>query len=231
MTERGHSYHGLWINFEAGEGAGKGIQQGLLVDYLKNRGFVVQSGREPGTIEAGERIRRLLLDPDIPKLNPKTEMLLFIGAGIEFFEQLVKPSLEKGEIYITDRWRYSTMAYQGYGLGVDLNVIDTLTKFSCSGSYPDITFLLDIDPELGLSKITGNEFAGGKKDKIESRDSEYHRTVNQRFREIAGQNPDRFVVIPYIEGNPDEIQAQIRRHVEEFMEEYSLEGKLARVKL
>src|SRR3972149_3077511 len=113
MTERGHSYHGLWINFEAGEGAGKSIQQKLLADYLENRGFIVQWGREVGTTSVGEDLRRLLMDPSSPELNPKTETLLYMAGGIELFEQLIKPSLIRKEIYITDRWRYSTTAYQG----------------------------------------------------------------------------------------------------------------------
>ena len=231
MGKRGHSYTGVWINFEAGDGAGKGFQQKLLVDYLKARGFIVQAGREPGTTPAGERIRALLQDPAMPKLNPKTEMLLFVGTGVEFFEQLVKPTLERGEVFVTDRWRYSTMAYQGYGLGIDLNVIEALIKFSCSGAYPDLTFLIDINTELGLSKVIGNEFAGSKLDKIESRDTDYHKRVNQGYREIARQNPDRFRVIPYIDGKPDEMHLQIRKYVDGFIAGHNLEDKLARVKL
>jgi len=228
MTKRGHSYPGLWINFESGEGAGKGTQQRLLGEYLKSRGFDVELGREPGTTPAGEEIRRILQDPSLPELNPRTEMLLYVAAGIEFFEHVVGPILERGGVSITDRWRFSTEAYQGYGLGLDLNIINSLTRFSCSGSYPDITFLLDIDAELGLNKITGNEFSGSKLDKIESRALEYHRKVNKGYREIARQNPDIFRVIPYIDGNPDEMQAQIRRYADEFIAQHNLEATLAR---
>lgn len=229
--KRGHLYPGLWINFEAGEGAGKGTQQKLLVEHLKSRRFDVDSGREPGTTIAGEEIRRLLQDPDKPKLNPRTELLLYVGAGIEFFEQLVKPVIERGGIYVTDRWRYSTMAYQGYGLGLNLGMISILTEFSCDGAYPDMTFLLDIDPQSGLSKITGNEFSGSKMDKIESRGSDYHGRVNQGYREIAKRNPDRFWVIPYLDGKPEEMHLQVRKHVEDFIAEHGLESILARVKI
>ena len=230
MTKRGHAYPGLWINFEAGEGAGKGTQQKMLVKYLRDRRFVVNFGREPGTTLAGEQIRKLLQDPSLPNLNPKTEMLLYVAAGIEFFEQLAKPTLKRGGIFVTDRWRDSTRAYQGYGLGIDLRVIDILTVFSCDGAYPDITFLLDIDPGEGLSKITGYEFSGKrKKDKIEEREADYHARVNSGFREIARQNPDRFRVIPYMEGNPNKMQQQIRKYVDGFLVEYDLENMLARV--
>ena len=229
MSKRGHKYPGLWINFEAGEGAGKTTHQRFLANYLMNRDFDVQWGREPGTTLAGEKIRDILLDPNLPKLNPGTEMLLYVGAGIEFFEQILKPTLERGGIYLTDRWRDSTKAYQGYGLGIELNVIDTLTKFSCGGAYPDITFLIDIDAELGLSKISGNEFAGSKIDKIEVRNLDYHKRVNQGYKEIVRQNPDRFKVIPYIDGNPDKMQEQIREYTDEFISKHGLESKLARI--
>lgn len=228
MTKRGHDYSGLWISFESGEGAGKGTQQKLLAHYLKERGFVVEVGREPGTTQVGEEIRRVLQDPALPELNPRTEMLLYVAAGIEFFEKKVKPVLEEGRIFIADRWRDSTKAYQGYGLGIDLDVIDVLTQFSCLGAYPDITFLLDIDAETGLAKITGHEFKGAKTDKIESRDIGYHARVNQGYRELAIQNPDRFSVISYIGGNPHKMQEQIRRHTDRFMREYHLEDVLAK---
>lgn len=228
MSKRGHNYLGLWINFEAGEGAGKSTQIGLLADYLKDKRFLVNVGREPGTTLAGEQIRKTLQDPNLPTLNPRTEMLLYVAAGIEFFEQTLKPSLTAGEIFITDRWRYSTKAYQGYGLGINLDLIDSLTRFSCDGDYPDLTFLLDINAKLGLSKISGHEF-GSKKDKIESRSIDYHKRVNQGYSEIAQQNQDRFKIIPYVNGNPNIMQDQIRKNVEEFISEYDLEKILARV--
>lgn len=231
MTKRGHNYPGLWINFEACEGAGKGTQQRLLVEKLKNRGMAVESGREPGSTWIGGQLRRFLQDPSLPELNPKTEMLLYMAAGIEFFEEMVKPSLKKGEIFISDRWRYSTMAYQGYGLGIDLNIINILTNFSCSASYPDITFLLDVDPIEGLSKISGYEFSGRERDKIELREIDYHNRVNRGFKEIAKQNPERIKIIPYINGKPNEMHEQIVEYVDGFLVEHDLESKLERVKL
>ena len=225
---RGHKYPGLWINFESGEGAGKTTQIPLLINDLKCQGFVVKSGREPGTTPAGEQIRRVLQDPSMPNLNPKTEMLLYVAAGVEFFEYCVKPVLKEGGIYVSDRWRDTTRAYQGYGLGIDLKIIDILTRFSCEGACPDITHLIDIDAELGLSKITGNEFAGGKKDKIESRNLDFHRRVNQGYREIARQNPERFKIISYLDGQPEAMHEQIKEYTREFIHEHNLENVLAR---
>ncbi len=226
--KRGHDFPGLWISFEAGEGAGKGTQQEMLFYYLQGIGYVVERGREPGTTPAGEEFRKFLQDPSRPELNPKTETLFYVGAGVEFFEGEVRPALKKGKTHITDRWRDSTRAYQGYGLGIDLNVIDILTKFSCSGAVPDITYLIDIDAKTGLAKAAGHEFEGAEKDKIEARDLGYHKKVNQGYRELAARDPDRFKIIPYIEGNPEEMHNQIRKHVNEFIEKYGLESTLAR---
>jgi len=225
--KRGHDYKGLWINFEASDGGGKSTQQKLLTDYLKNNGFYVESGREPGTTPSGEKIRKIIQDPDLPPIDPKTEMLLFVAAGIEFFENKVKPVLKEGGIYLSDRWRYSTKAYQGYGLGIDLNIINNLIDFSCSGTYPDITFLLDVNPEIGLEKLTGEEYSG-RPDRIESRNKEYHERVNEGYRKIAREEPERFKIIPYIENDPKTMQNLIRKHTDSFIEKYCLEEILKR---
>jgi dTMP kinase len=229
MERRRHPYQGLWISFESGEGAGKGTQIELLRDFLTEKGYTVIIGREPGHTESGEAIRNVLQNPDMPKLDEKTEMLLYVAAGIPFYEQAVKPALEKGDIFLADRWRDSTKAYQGYGLGISLEVIDILTKFSCGGSYPDLTFLLDVQPQIGLAHIKGNEFGSHTMDKIESRPLEYHERVNEGFRLIAQENLDRFRVIPYQEGNIDGMQTQIRNEVERYIREHSLADRLSKI--
>ncbi len=223
MAKRGHPYKGLWITFEAGEGAGKGTQIKLLAEHLSDQEYRVTTGREPGHTLAGEEIRKILQHPEMPKLNSKTEMLLYVAAGIEFFEQSVKPILERGEIFLADRWRDSTKAYQGHGLGINLSVIDILTRFSCDEAYPDLTFLLDIDAELGLRKLTGNEFHGHEKDKIEQRSLEYHERVNKGYRKIAAQNSQRFRVISYQEGEIDRTQQQIREEVDKYIKQHKLQ--------
>ena len=225
---RGHSFPGLWINFESGEGAGKDTQINLLVEDLRAAGYLVETGREPGTTPAGEQIRKVLQDPNLPPLNSKTEMLLYVAAGIEFFEHCVKPVLKDGKIYISNRWRWSTDVYQGRGLGVDSNLIKSLTRFSCNGAYPDITYLLDIEAEKGLSKVTGNEFENYKHDKIEARGIAYHKKVNEGYREIARENPERFKVIPYFEGQPEAMREQIKSHFYDFIRRHRLEETLVR---
>lgn len=228
VEKRGHPYTGLWISFEAGEGAGKGTQLNKLKEYLESQGYATVTGREPGHTEAGEAIRNVLQNPDLPRLDMRTETLLFIAAGIPFFELAVKPTLEKGGTFLADRWRDSTKAYQGYGGGIDLDTIDTLTRFSCAGAYPDLTFLLDVPAKIGLSHITGNEFGIHTADKIESRPLDYHEKVNEGYRQIAAANPQRFRVIPYVEGDIDGMQQQIRNYVEEYVDRHQLRDKLLR---
>ena len=186
------------------------------------------SGREPGETLAGEEIRKLLQHPEMPKLNSRTEMLLYIAAGIEFFEQTIRPCLIEGEIFISDRWRDSTEAYQGFGLGIDREIIQRLTNFSCDGAYPDLTFLIDVDPKIGLENVSGNEFTGHKRDKIESRDLEYHERVNEGFRKIAKENPKRFRVIPYRKDDVSSMHEQIREYTKSYIESQDLGKNLLR---
>ena len=226
--KRGHPYPGLWINFEAGEGAGKGTHIKLLEKYLDENCFYVETGREPGGTAIGEQYRIILQNPDMPPLNPKTEILTYVAAGIELFDKAIRPVLEKRGIFLTERWRYSTEAYQGHGLGIDLEVIKILTEFSCDGCYPDLTTLLDIDAKIGLRRVTGHEFGNHRTDKIEARDLLYHERVNAGFREIARENADSFFVVPYVEGDIEGMQNQIRQTVNNLIEQHQLRNKLLR---
>ena len=112
-------------------------------------------------------------------------------------------------------------------LGIDLKIINELTRFSCEGAYPDITYLLDIDEKIGLAKASKKEF-GDKPDKIEERGPEYHRRVNEGYREMARENPNRFKIIHYYEGQPEAMHEQIREHTKVFIREHQLEDVLAR---
>ena len=227
--KRGHIFPGFWLNFESGEGSGKGTHINLLRDYLKNKKFFVEIGREPGETKVGEIFRNILQNPKFPELDFKTEMLIYVASGIELFTQKIKPVLSDGGIFVTDRWRYSTLAYQGYGLGIDLDLIERLIKFSCDNCYPDITFLIDIDPKIGLLKASQKkEFSS--EDKIEARTLEYHKKVNKGYMIIAKDNPSQFRVIPYINDGIDAMQNQIREEVYKFILNHNLEDKLKRIK-
>jgi len=215
-------HQGLFITFEGGEGSGKGAHTKLLHEYLKSK-YDVISGREPGTTKIGEEIRKILQDPNKPELHPRLELLLYEAARVNFIEEIVLPAIKQGKIFISDRFYDSTTAYQG-ALGLDRNIIKILNKFASFGLNPDLSFLIDINAELGLGVLEGYEFRE-KLDKIERRTLEYHKKVNQIYRQTAQQN-SRFRIIPYRYKKLDEMQKEIREYVDEFITENNLECKL-----
>lgn len=203
---------GRYIVLEGGEGCGKSAQSQLLYDYLTKKKVDCILTREPGGTTVGEEIRSILLHPDLKK-HLDTSLFLFEAARKQIFEDLIIPSLERGATVITDRSGYSTLAYQGYGQGVDLDLIRKLNEVATRGIKPDLMFILDIDPTIGLEKLTTKEFR--KKDFMESQGPKFHARVNAGFLEIARDNPNISVVIPYREGDIKGMQKEIRKYVEE----------------
>lgn len=203
---------GKYLVFEGGEGCGKSTQAQILHDYLTKRKIDCILTREPGGTPLGEEIRTILLHPDLKKY-PKTNLFLFEAARIQIFEEVIIPSLEKGTTIITDRSGYSTLAYQGHGQGVDLDLIRKLNEIATRGIKPDLMFILDIDPIKGLERLTTTEF--GKRDAMESEGLAFHTRVNQGFLRIAKENPDIAIVIPYREGDITSMQEEIRRYVKD----------------
>jgi dTMP kinase len=228
MSSRGHSLRGLFVSFEGGEGCGKDTHHGLLAEHLKFLGYDVVCGREPGTTEFGERMRKIVMDPNIPHVNSRTELLLYTAARSELVTQIVEPTLKRGGIVLLNRFKDSSKAYQGYGGETPLDVVDTINNFAIHGINPDLTFLLDITAEEGLKRLSGHEFKGAQRDKIEARGPEYHQIVNAGYRAMAAQEPDRFRVITYIYEGIDQMQSEIRRHVDAYIREHGLDSTLAR---
>ena len=199
---------GFFITFEGGEGCGKTTQSRMLVDKLKQKYDVVYA-REPGATRLGEELRRLAL-AERDSRSPETDLLLFETARRHFTETLIIPSLKAGKVFISDRFRDSTIAYQGYASGIDLETIDYFNRFASCGINPDLTFIIDIDAKKGLEKAISQDTRDGH-DNMASRALEFHEKVNQGYREIAKQNPDRCVVIPYKYGGVMSMHGQIYR--------------------
>ena len=164
-------------------------------------------------------------DPKYGELEQATELLLFCAARSEYVGKVVIPALEEGKVFISDRFRDSTVAYQGYGLGTDLRYIDILNNRVCKNIKPDLTFLVDLDPEVGLNKVVGGEFNEGE-DKIEGREVEFHERVNEGYRKIAVAEPERFRVISYREGDVEGMQEEMRVEVVRFISDNELEDDL-----
>jgi dTMP kinase len=179
---------GYFVTFEGPEGAGKSTQVTRLAEKLAEHGFEVLSTREPGGTMVGEMIRRILLDG--PDLSGWTEALLFTAARAQLVQDVIRPQLEAGLVVLCDRYRDSTLAYQGYGRGVDLATLIRLQEEATGGLLPALTFLLDLPVEEGLSRIPK-----GALDRLDREAEGFHRRVREGYLDMARQDPGRWVIV------------------------------------
>lgn len=179
---------GLFITFEGGDGCGKTTQIKLLDEYLRNKGYETLLTREPGAKGLGEKIREILLNYD-GDVSPRCESFLFLADRAQNIDCIVKPALEKGVIVICDRHTDSSVAYQGYGRGLDIDRINMLNNLATSGLKPDLTIVLDVDVETSQARV------GSQKDRMESAGIEFFKRVRQGYLEIAKKEPERVKVV------------------------------------
>jgi dTMP kinase len=179
---------GRLIAFEGVEGSGKSTQLELLRRVLEGRGREVVVTREPGGTPAGERVRSVLLDPEV-ELHPRAEALLFAAARAELVEAVIRPALERGAVVLCDRYLDSSLAYQGAARGLGQGPVEEVNRFATGGLLPDLVVLLDLDPASGLRR------RAGQLDRIEAQDLGFHQRVRQAFRDLAAADPDRFAVV------------------------------------
>ena len=182
---------GRFITLEGGEGAGKSSQIQVVKDYLEARGIDVVVTREPGGTPGGQEIRNLLVSGDKDKWSPLSETLLILADRAAHLERVIRPALADGKYVVCDRFFDSTRAYQGIAGGLGLEVIHNLQQPVLGTTLPDVTLLLDIDPEKGLSRA---QERGGDL-RFESKTLAYHQTLRQAFLDFAKQEPERMVVI------------------------------------
>ncbi len=201
---------GKFITFEGSEGCGKSTQSRLLYQYLKRIGHDVIYLREPGSTRVGEKIRKILLDAKNDSMAPVAEMLLYMAARGQVVKETIGPALRQGKIVICDRFLDSTLAYQGYGLGMDINMIRAVGKFITQGVNPDLTILLDLAPHKGF------KYHDLRKDRIEQRSTGYHARVRKGYLKLAKLEARRFRVIQGLDSKA-QIQEKIREQVCRFL--------------
>lgn len=199
---------GLFITFEGIEGSGKSTQVQLLTQYLNNHHLPYICTREPGGTPIAEAIRRILLDPLCAEMLPETELLLYNASRAQHTGELILPALQAGKIVISDRYYDSTYAYQGAARSLDYAVIDSLTSFATFNTEPDLTILLDLPAEVGLSRIDNRDL-----DRLELEDLSFHRKVREQFLFIAKKHPSRYVVID-AQKAPEEINRVIINRIQ-----------------
>jgi len=189
---------GKLITFEGGEGAGKSTHAKRLAKFLEGRGLDVTRTREPGGSEGAEEIRRLLVEGAPGRWTPLTETFLYAAARADHVARLVEPALAAGRWVISDRFTDSTLAYQGYGHGLDAATIETVNALAAGGLMPDLTVLLDLPVDEGLARAGKRADDGplaGREDRYERMDRAFHQRLRDGFRAIAAADTARCVVI------------------------------------
>jgi len=200
---------GKFITFEGSEGCGKSTQSRMRLDHLKRKGFKAVYLREPGGVKISERIRELLLNPE-SKISPQAETLLYMAARAQVVEDLISPALSKGKIVVCDRFLDSTIAYQGYGLGMDIRLIMAVGKFATLGISPDLTVFLDLPVKKGLKHRLLT------KDRIEQRSLVYHQRVRNGYLALARKEPKRIKIVK-VENDKAVTQFNIRALVDKLL--------------
>ncbi len=182
---------GFFITLEGVEGSGKTTQTALVADALRLASHRVTVTREPGGTRAGEAIRAIFLDPAV-SLHAAAELLLVLADRAQHVREKLKPALAAGEIVLSDRYSDSTVAYQGYGRGLDLKLLEELNRLASDGARPDLTIVLDLAVETGLER-TRARVRGDVRgpDRFEGEQVEFHRRVREGFLTIARDEPDR----------------------------------------
>lgn len=180
-------HNGLFITFEGTDGSGKTTQIGLLCDFLRNRGFDPITLREPGGVAISERIRSVVLDNRHTEMDEVTEMLLYAASRAQLVSQVILPALESGKSIICDRYVDSSYIYQGYARGLGIDMVKTVNDIATRGLMPDITFFMDMDPEIALKR----RLDSSQPDRLEQEGVAFQRKVYDGYIYLCGLYPDR----------------------------------------
>lgn len=213
---------GLFITFEGIEGSGKSTQLTRLAAYLTRRGYTVTITREPGGTLFGEQIRQVLLTIKNRHLDPRTELFLYLASRTQHIEEMILPSLRAGRIVLCDRFSDATLAYQGFGRGLDPSFVRKAVAFASKGLRTDLTLLLDLDVNQGLSRVHGR----GVVNRLDREDLEFHQRVRKGYLKLAKAFPRR---IRIVEASPgiEAVALSIQKTIASFLKRQ--EHRLARL--
>lgn len=195
----------LFITFEGPDGSGKSTQIRLLSAALTTAGYKVLTVREPGGTPISEQIRDVVHNLRNREMSDRAECLLYNAARAQLVDQLIRPHLQRGGIVLSDRYADSTLAYQGYGRGLDLSAVRNVIAFATHDLKPDVTFYLDLQVEEGIER---RKRSGGEWNRLDDQALEFHRRVRAGYLQMACEEPDRWVCLDAARG-VEEIQAEI----------------------
>ncbi|WP_034341562.1 dTMP kinase [Deinococcus misasensis] len=181
----------MFITFEGPEGGGKSTQIKLLSEVLQTLGHQITQTREPGGTVTGNKIRQIVLEDVELHIEPLTEFLLYSASRAQLVREVIRPALQEGHVVLCDRYFDSSLAYQGFGRGLDLRFLQDVTWEATGGLRPHLTFLLDLQPRIGLERAASR----GQFDRLEQADLQFHERVREGFLNLAAAEPERFYVI------------------------------------
>ena len=203
----------MFITLEGPEGSGKSMQICEIAEFLRGHGKQVLTTREPGGTFIGDQIREVIMRMDNTMMSPRAEILLFCAARAQIVEEVIRPNLQKGLVVISDRYADSTLAYQGYGHGLDLETLKLILHFATGGLKPDLTLLLDVDVEEGLNR---RRIGGGEWNRLDAQQLAFHQRVRQGYLKMAEEEPMRWRVINARQ-KPPQVQADIQSVLKEII--------------
>ncbi|MBP7197301.1 MAG: dTMP kinase [Anaerolineaceae bacterium] len=186
----------MFITLEGPEGSGKSTQIKRLAERLQALGYPVLTTREPGGTPIGDQIRQVLVRMENQELHPRTEILLFLAARAQLVEQVVKPALRDGKIILCDRYGDSTLAYQGYGHGLDLEKLRQMLAFATDQLKPDLTILLDLDVRTGLLRKKAED----EWNRLDAYEVLFHERVREGYLKLAREEPERWRIVDAAQG-------------------------------
>lgn len=213
----------MFITFEGIEGTGKTTQIKLLKSFLEEEGRVVDVTLEPGGSRIGKELRKILLNMESTDITGECELFLYLADRAQHVSQVIRPALDEGKVIISDRFADSTIVYQGYGRGLDPKLLRGLNDVAVSGNWPDLTILLDIEPEMGLKRAMTRNLQENKmqeEGRFEAESIEFHTRVREGYLTWAALNNDRIVVVN-ADQTPEEISEEIKIKVIEALERFS----------
>ena len=214
----GQAPGGRFIVLEGPDGAGKSAQATMLAERLARRGYPVTLTREPGGTRLGEQVRALLLDPSDVARGPMADALLFNAARAQLLAEVIRPALHRGDVVVCDRYATSTLAYQGYGSGLDRDTLRTIQAWVTGGLRPDLVVVLDVPVDVGLARRdAGRSEELTRFEDGERHDLAFHQRVRAGYHEMAAADPRRWVVIDG-SGSLEQVADEVGRIVEAALE-------------
>lgn len=196
----------MFITLEGPEGSGKSSQLPILAEWLREQGYNVYTTREPGGTLISDQIRTILHDLENTAMHPRTEILLYLASRSQHVEEVIRPLLQKDTIVLCDRYADSTLAYQGYGHGVDIPTLKKLLDFSTGGLYPDLTILLDLEVEVGLERRLQS---GGEWNRLDAYALAFHKRVREGYLTLVADEPQRWRIVDAAQPF-DDVQTALR---------------------